>query len=83
MKKCEESCKISQDYEFSSSITEGYTNELLLCKDTKVKCVYCGMSHWHDECQKFKTVQQRKSQIKGRCFICLSTQHFCRQCKER
>ena len=46
-----------------------------------INCVYCGMSHWHDQCQKFKTLRQRKPQIKGRCYVCLSTQHLFRQCK--
>ena len=56
-------------------------DEFLLSKDVKVSCVFCRMNHWHDECQKYKTMTQRKTQIKGRCFVCLSPQHFYRQCK--
>ena len=37
------------------------------------------MNHWHDECQKYKTMIQRKAQIKARCFFCLSPQHFYRE----
>ena len=61
-----------------------YTVEGLFSKETKevrVKCVFCGMSHYPDECQKFKTVEQRKGQIKGRCFVCFSQNHFVSQCK--
>ena len=56
-------------------------DEFLLSKDVKVSCVFCRMNHWHDECQKYKTMTKRKAQIKGRCFVCLSPQHFYRQCK--
>ena len=40
-----------------------YSGEGLLAKDSRVKCFYCGMNHWSDECQKYKTTEQRKRQI--------------------
>ena len=57
-----------------------YTGEGLLSKEFKVKCVFCDGSHWADECQKFKSLSERKAQVKGRCFVCLSPKHFFRQC---
>ena len=60
---------------------EVYSGEGLFTKDTKVQCVYCNLNHWSDECQKFKTLEQRKMKAKGRCFICMSTVLFFRQCK--
>ena len=60
--------------------SEDYSSEFLLSKDMKITCIFCGLNHWHDECQKHKTLQQRKVQIRGRCFICFSTQHLFRQC---
>ena len=76
--KSEQSWKANQEDVVDVDDDDG---EFLLSKDVKLNCVYCGRNHWHDECQKYKTLQQRKMQIKGRCFICLSTQHFFRQCK--
>lgn len=58
-----------------------YAGEMLLNKDDKVRCVFCGLNHWADECQKYKTVQQRKNQLTGRCFVCLSSNHFFRECQ--
>ena len=51
-----------------------YTAETLIARD-KAVCVYCGANHWSDECQKFKTVEDRKPKVTGRCFICFSTNH--------
>ena len=57
-----------------------YTGEGLLGKDFQVKCAFCEGSHWADECQKYKTVEERKKQARGRCFICLSKKHLFREC---
>ena len=70
--------KTQDDGKFDDS--EESSGEFLLSKDAKVKCIFCGMNHWHDECQRYKTLQVRKAQIRGRCFNCLSTQHLFRQC---
>ena len=37
-----------------------YTAETLIARD-KAVCVYCGANHWSDECQKFKTLEDRIS----------------------
>ena len=76
-----ENYKLNRGYEAPSERLLEYFGEVLLSRDIKINCVYCGMSNWADECQKYKTLQQRKSRMNGRCFICLSPNHFCRDCK--
>ena len=53
-----------------------YTNEELLNRETKIKCYFCGRNPWSDDCQQFKTLEERKSKIRGRCFICLSNKYL-------
>ena len=57
-----------------------YSGESLLGKEVKVRCAYCEKNHWSDECQLYKMVDQRKTRIRGRCFICLSDKHLFRNC---
>ncbi|XP_063427160.1 uncharacterized protein LOC134710700 [Mytilus trossulus] len=45
------------------------------------KCRYCGSKHWSDECQKFKTIEERKRKLKGTCFKCLKAGHGSFECK--
>ncbi|XP_071136486.1 uncharacterized protein [Mytilus edulis] len=45
------------------------------------KCRYCGSKHWSDECQKFKTIEERKRQLKGSGFKCLKAGHGSFECK--
>ena len=60
--KSEESWKKSSEVrELEDS--EECSSEFLLSKDRKINCIFCRMDHWHDECQKYKTLQQRKAQI--------------------
>ncbi|CAC5425230.1 unnamed protein product [Mytilus coruscus] len=49
---------------------------------TKVKklCIYCKGSHWSDECSMYKTVEDRKAQLNGLCYICLKSGHRLRDC---
>ena len=58
-----------------------YTAEGLQSGNIKVKCLFCERSHWSDECQRYKTLSERRKQIRGKCFICFSDKHFCRVCK--
>ncbi|XP_028518889.1 uncharacterized protein LOC110251976 [Exaiptasia diaphana] len=44
-------------------------------------CVYCNKEHWSDECNVYKTVEERKAKIKGRCYNCLSNKHMLRECQ--
>ena len=45
-------------------------------------CVYCNGGHFSDSCDKYVTIDSRKSQLvnQGRCFICLKIGHTYRQC---
>ena len=64
-------------------VTVEYTAEGLLSRDIKMKCAYCAKSHWNDECQLYKTLEDRKGQLKGRYFVCLSDKHISRDCSSR
>ena len=60
-----------------------YSAEGLFGRDLKLRCIHCGNSHWADECQKYKTIVERKWQLKGKCFVCLSEKHFSRDCSSQ
>ncbi|XP_060608440.1 uncharacterized protein LOC132760479 [Ruditapes philippinarum] len=44
-------------------------------------CRFCSKNHWSDECPKFKTIGERKAQIKGCCYKCLKEGHMSPDCK--
>ena len=56
-----------------------YSSEGLL-STSQVKCYFCSGAHWSDDCQRFKTVNERKAQVKGKCFICFNSGHQARVC---
>ena len=45
-------------------------------------CVFCRGSNYSDSCDRYVTVNNRKSQLvsQGRCFICLRVGHTYKQC---
>ncbi len=47
------------------------------------KCVFCNGNHYHDTCEKFKTLDSRKSCLAQQkiCFLCFQPTHFANQCK--
>ncbi|MCG8034488.1 MAG: DUF1759 domain-containing protein [Candidatus Thiodiazotropha taylori] len=45
------------------------------------KCRYCENKHWSDECPTYRTVKERKQQLKDSCFKCLKTGHLAKECK--
>lgn len=45
------------------------------------KCRYCEKQHWSDECPTYRTVKERKQQLKDSCFKCLKTGHLANECK--
>ena len=62
-----------------------YTAECLIASATGgesrvIRCAYCEKGHWADECQMYKTIEQRKGRLLGRCYICLSDKHKFRSC---
>ncbi|VDI78452.1 Hypothetical predicted protein [Mytilus galloprovincialis] len=48
--------------------------------EVKKLCIYCKGSHWSDECSLYKTVEDRKAQLNGLCYICLKSGHRLREC---
>ncbi|KAL3086899.1 hypothetical protein niasHT_039235 [Heterodera trifolii] len=47
-------------------------------------CIFCGNDHWHEECQKFSTIQQRREVLyaKALCFKCLKSNHQASRCPQ-
>ena len=45
------------------------------------KCHFCQQYHWSDECKSYSTIEARKGQIKGACFVCLKQGHRVKDCK--
>ncbi|KAH3792239.1 hypothetical protein DPMN_145730 [Dreissena polymorpha] len=43
------------------------------------KCRYCQQKHWRDECTKYRTISERKQQLKDSCFKCLKIGHEARR----
>ncbi|XP_062602892.1 uncharacterized protein LOC134264633 [Saccostrea cucullata] len=44
-------------------------------------CIFCEQNHWSDECTDFRTIDERKQKIRGRCYICLRPGHLNKDCK--
>ena len=44
-------------------------------------CACCDGSYWTDECRMYKTIEDRKQRIKGKCFICLKPGHRSKKCR--
>ena len=46
------------------------------------QCRYCQQRHWSDECPKYRTVYERKKQLKDSCYKCLKLGHMSKDCKK-
>ena len=46
------------------------------------QCRYCDKRHWSDECPTYRTIEDRKKQLRDSCFKCLKTGHLSRDCKK-
>ena len=44
-------------------------------------CRYCSKHHWSDECPTFRTLKDRKQQLKDSCYKCLRIGHLAKECK--
>ncbi|KOB74259.1 putative Gag protein [Operophtera brumata] len=53
-------------------------------KRSKINCILCGMfNHNSSDCKKYKTLEDRKQRLKGKCFKCLSQEHLSKACKKK
>ena len=62
------------DTESQSSVrstTEAFYTGSGMAKPLQPKCHFCKNSHWSDECNVFQTISDRKTRVKGHCFMCL------------
>lgn len=50
-------------------------------KRSKISCVFCHMDHFNDECTNFKSINERKQKLKGRCYNCLGENHSANDCR--
>uniref|UniRef100_A0A146LXE2 Pro-Pol polyprotein n=1 Tax=Lygus hesperus TaxID=30085 RepID=A0A146LXE2_LYGHE len=51
-------------------------------KDRDLTCIFCRGEHIHENCYRFKTLEERKTQLKGRCFRCLREGHSAKECQD-
>ena len=61
-------------------LSAGQTGSALQRETYADKCRYCQQKHWSDQCDKYKTISERKSQLKGSCYKCLRTGHRSNEC---
>ncbi|KAL3088737.1 hypothetical protein niasHS_009076 [Heterodera schachtii] len=66
--------------QFSSQHSNGAFNQ----RKPPSPCIFCGNDHWHEECQKFSTIQQRREVLyaKALCFKCLKSNHQASRCPQ-
>ncbi|CAG7703279.1 unnamed protein product, partial [Allacma fusca] len=67
---------------FKDDKTRNTTENLLTYnnKGKSKKCFYCGKNHYSDECENFKTQEERKKKLIGSCFVCMSPDHVVKDC---
>ncbi|XP_063379405.1 uncharacterized protein LOC134666184 [Cydia fagiglandana] len=71
----------SKTYANKRKFMEERNSSAPIQKKRKISCIFCSGDHFNEECTKFKTVQQRKSKLNNRCYICLGLGHRARTCK--
>lgn len=50
-------------------------------KRSRIECIFCQGDHYNDKCDKVKSLEERKSKLNGRCFVCFRRGHSARSCK--
>ncbi len=72
----------------STPFTPKYTTGAFVASEKKgpstqspKKCRFCEQSHWSDQCDRYKTIEDRKRQLKRSCFKCLKSNHMANDCK--
>jgi len=63
----------------ASGLLAGSTKQRLP-KQTQAKCIFCGKSHWSDECPICKTLQERQEKLMGSCYVCLKKGYMSKNC---
>lgn len=74
--------KRSYDHIKTRNETETRENPPLAKKPRKFSCIFCGGDHYNEACDTHKTPQERKMQLKDRCFICFKKGHRQGSCKQ-
>ncbi|KAL3073259.1 hypothetical protein niasHT_031207 [Heterodera trifolii] len=71
-------CTFNNRPQFVSQHANGTFNQ----RKPPSPCIFCGNDHWHEECQKFSTIQQRREVLyaKALCFKCLKSNHHASRC---
>ncbi|XP_026324398.1 uncharacterized protein LOC113233488 [Hyposmocoma kahamanoa] len=52
-------------------------------KRTRRSCIFCDGGHYNDQCNTFKSMEERIKKIGNRCFKCFQEGHRSKQCQKR
>lgn len=67
--------------QYKSSAEALFTGQKYTTKTYSDLCRFCEGKHYSDECQRYKTLESRKQQLKGCCYICLKGGHTANNCR--
>ena len=79
-RKHEDNGTYRQNQRYIHSSGNQSTGAFAVGETIRKTCVYCGKSHWSDECTEYPDLQSRKIKAKGHCFICLRKGHQLKEC---
>ncbi len=81
--RCDNASEVKESASFVNS--KSTVEALVVNERTRLftkKCVFCKSdTHWSDQCDKFPTIAERKSVLKGSCFRCLQILQPDHRCK--
>lgn len=52
-------------------------------KRARRECAFCKEEHYSDQCKNYTTLDARKNQLKGVCYLCLKDGHMARKCRNK